>query len=139
MRLTNEMKKTVVHQFDSYCKKILWSEMKNYRKECYKRCENEILVDEFTYEHSITEDYNSLYDLALFIGEEKFLFENELLYEAVRLLQDDKKKIILYFYFLDMTDLEIAQTLKLIRRTVNYKRNKALKELRKQMEGLYGK
>lgn len=68
------------------------------------------------------------------LGNEIFAFKNDYLFEAVRLLQEEKRNIILLFYFLEMTDEEIAKAMKAIRRTVNYKRNKALKELKKYLE-----
>ena len=76
------------------------------------------------------------YNVILYNGK-KFLFRNDDLYEAMGHLQE-KRNIILLFYFLEMTDDEIAKALKRIRRTINYKRNRALKELRNYMESLGG-
>lgn len=45
------------------------------------------------------------------------------------------RDIVLLSYFLDYTDVEIAELLKTVRRTVNDQRHKALKELRERMEG----
>ena len=60
--------------------------------------------------------------------------KNDLLYCSLKKLNKEKLDIILLFYFLEMTDQEIGQALKIIRRTVNYKRHRALEELRKFME-----
>ena len=60
---------------------------------------------------------------------------DELLAEALQELPERKRDIVLLSYFLDYTDVEIADLLKIVRRTVNDQRNKALKELRERMEG----
>ena len=46
--------------------------------------------------------------------------ENENLANAVMVLSGDKRDIVLLAYFLDMTDQEIADTLDMVRRTVQY-------------------
>ena len=60
--------------------------------------------------------------------------ENEDLANALTVLPDDKRDIVLLAYFLDMTDQEIADKLDMVRRTVQYKRAQSLKELKKEME-----
>ena len=60
---------------------------------------------------------------------------DELLAETLQELPERKRDIVLLSYFLDYTDVEIADLLKIVRRTVNDQRNKALKELRERMEG----
>ena len=60
--------------------------------------------------------------------------ENENLANALMVLSGDKRDIVLLAYFLDMTDQEIADTLDMVRRTVQYKRARSLKELEKEME-----
>lgn len=60
--------------------------------------------------------------------------ENEVLANALTVLPDDKRDIVLLAFFLDMTDQEIADKLDMVRRTVQYKRAQSLKELKKEME-----
>ena len=60
--------------------------------------------------------------------------ENEDLANALTVLPDDKRDIVLLAYFLDMTDQEIADKLDMVRRTVQYKRTQSLKELKKELE-----
>lgn len=57
--------------------------------------------------------------------------ENEDLANALTVLPDDKRDIVLLAYFLDMTDQEIADKLDMVRRTVQCKRAQSLKELKK--------
>lgn len=60
--------------------------------------------------------------------------KDELLAEALQELPERKRDIILLSYFLDYNDVEIAELLNLVRRTVNDQRNKALKDLKNRME-----
>ena len=60
--------------------------------------------------------------------------KDELLAEALHELPENKREIILLSYFLDYNDVEIAELLNLVRRTVNDQRNKALKDLRDRLE-----
>ncbi|MDU2157753.1 sigma factor-like helix-turn-helix DNA-binding protein [Clostridium sp.] len=133
-----EDKKTVEHQFDSLCKKAMYLEAKSCKRENARRFEKTKLSSfdepsEHIYHCHFPFDYNVI----LYNGK-KFLFRNDDLYEAMGHLQEEKRNIILLFYFLEMTDDEIAKALKRIRRTINYKRNRALKELRNYMENLGG-
>ena len=62
------------------------------------------------------------------------VIENEDLANALTVLPDDKRDIVLLAFFLDMADQEIADKLDMVRRTVQYKRTQSLKELKKEME-----
>lgn len=61
--------------------------------------------------------------------------KDELLAEALQELHDRKRDIILLSYFLGYNDVEIAERLNPVRRTVNDHRNKVLKDLKNRMEG----
>ena len=56
------------------------------------------------------------------------------LYKALSLLSQQDRDIIFLKYWENMTDQQIAEQLKLVRRTVNYNRHKSLKQLRKYLE-----
>jgi len=123
--------------FDCYCKKILKNEAINIQKHNQYMNEKQISLSELTPEQlaeicscdEYSTDYSKFkvleYDIAV---------KDELLAEALQELPEKKRDIILLSYFLDYTDLEIAELLHLVRRTVNDQRNKALKDLRKRME-----
>ena len=81
------------------------------------------VLDEYPFEQ--THFHVQGYDVAI---------ENEDLANALTVLPDDKRDIVLLAYFLDMTDQEIADKLDMVRRTVQYKRAQSLKELKKEME-----
>ena len=60
--------------------------------------------------------------------------EHDLLSEALRELPDKKREILLLFYFMDMSDSEIADLLKLNRSTVYRHRTSGLALIKKFME-----
>ena len=59
--------------------------------------------------------------------------ENENLANALTVLPDDKRDIVLLAYFLDMTDQEIADLMEMSRSAVQRRRAKTLKELRTKL------
>lgn len=124
--------------FDCYCKRILKNEAINIQKHNQYMNSKQVSFTELTPEQlaqictydEYTSDYSRFkvleYDIAV---------KDELLAEALQELPERKRDIILLSYFLDYNDVEIAELLNLVRRTVNDQRNKALKDLKNRMEG----
>ena len=48
MKLSPSQMKTVRHQFDSICRKVLRDESRNYKKQLARRAENEINLSELS-------------------------------------------------------------------------------------------
>lgn len=123
MELTPSQKKTVRHQFDSFCRKVLREEARNYIRELMRRAAHEVPLSELSEEQMerlcVLDEYPSEaihfdvqgYDVAI---------NNEKLADALTALPDDKRDIVLLAYFLDMSDQEIADKLNMVRRTVQY-------------------
>ena len=137
MELTPSQKKTVRHQFDHFCKKILREEARDYFRHIAWRSEHEVSISELAEERLpqlyVVDEYPA----------EQFQFQvhgngvtvrDEKLAGALASLPDEKRDIILLAYFLDMTDQEIGEAMNLVRRTVQYKRTSALKEMKRSME-----
>ena len=114
MELTPSQKKTVRHQFDSFCRKVLREEARDYERHIAWRSDHEVSLSELSEEQErqmyVLDEYPSEqthfhvqgYDVAI---------ENEDLANALTVLPDDKRDIVLLAYFLDMTDQEIADNL----------------------------
>lgn len=137
MELTPSQKKTVRHQFDSFCRKVLRDEARNYAKHIAWRSDHEVSLSELS-----EEQVTKLYVLDEYPSEQ-FHFHvqgfgitvrNEKLADALNTLSDEKRDIVLLAYFMDMTDQEIADRLNLVRRTVQYKRTSSLEEMKQRME-----
>jgi len=126
------------HTFDSFCKKILKNELRNYYKELNKRKKHEITFSDLSNKKI---DEISVYD-TYFADTHIFsvlncdvIVKDESITQALKNLPEHKRDIILLSYFLDMSDREIADRLNMIRSTVQYRRKSILKELKKFMEG----
>lgn len=123
--------------FDCYCKRILKNEAINIQKHNQYLNSKQVSFTELTPEQlaqicaydEYSTDYSRFkvleYDIAV---------KDELLAEALHELPENKRDIILLSYFLDYNDIEIAELLNLVRRTVNDQRNKALKDLKIRLE-----
>lgn len=125
------------YTFDSYCKKILRNEVRDFYKEIKYQRDNVINFSEM----SNIQFENLSYEDKYFQGTYSFnvlgydiVVSDENLGEALQSLSEDKLKIILLSFHFDMTDREIAEQMNLIRRTVTYRRKSILQSLRKFME-----
>ena len=137
MELTPSQKKTVRHQFDSFCRKVLREEARDYLRELMRRAAHEVPLSELSEEQMerlyALDEYPSEaihfdvqgYDVAI---------NNEKLADALTALPDDKRDIVLLAYFLDMSDQEIADKLNMVRYTIQRKRVKSLKEMKQRLE-----
>lgn len=135
------MKKPTSHEdiqkvFDCYCKKILKNEAINIQKQYQRMNSLQISLSELTPEQlaqlSISDEYSTDYDLYKVMGYDVKI-KNELLSEALQELSEEERFILL-LYGLGFNDGEIADFLKLVRRTVNYKRQQGFEKIRKRME-----
>ncbi len=126
------------HSFDSYCKRTLKNESNDYRRRMNVLRKHEIPLSELPQEIltqlAVWDEYFK--DTYRFEarGFEIFVADG-LLAEALKTLPQDRLEIVLLHYFLGMSDPEIAAHLKLVRRTVAYRRTSSLQELKKFMEG----
>jgi len=126
----------IAYQFDSYCKKVLKFYARDYAAK-KRRDEREMSLYEFSEElagFTVMDKYfknafhfNVLdYDISV---------TDEILAEALQTLPADRRDIVLLSFFLDMPDREIAERMNLVRRTVAYRKDAAIKKLKKLMEG----
>lgn len=137
MEVTPSQKKTVRHQFDSFCRKVLREEARDYLRELARRAAHEVPFSELSEEQMerlyVLDKYQSEaihfdvqgYDVAI---------NNEQLADALAALPDDKRDIVLLAYFLDMSDQEIADKLNLVRSTAQYRRASSIKEMKQRLE-----
>lgn len=137
MELTTSQKKTVRHQFDSFCRKILREEARDYIREISRLAEREVSFSELSEEQMerlcVLDEYPS----------EQFHFDvhgyhvvvrDDRLAEALSSLPPEQREVVLLSYFLDMNDREIAEKLNVVQRTVQYRRTSSIKKMRERME-----
>ena len=58
----------------------------------------------------------------------------KLLLEAIRALPEERRKIVLLYYFEGLTDIEIGKQLNISRSTVQYRRTSSFEQLKKYLE-----
>jgi len=126
------------HAFDSFCKKILKHEARDYYDEMKRRGEREISFSELSEQEeaqlSTTDKYFATEQIFSVLGRD-VIVTDALIAEALKSLPERKRDIILLSYFLELSDGEIGKKLNLIRTTVQYQRTSTLRQLKKFMEG----
>jgi len=122
--------------FDSFCKKVLKHEARDYYIETKRKREREVsfseLSDRELAQLSKTDKYFSADQIFDVLGSDVVVSDEDIA-DALRGLSKCKRDIILLSYFLELSDGEIGKRLSLIRSTVQYRRSGALRELRKFM------
>lgn len=130
---------TIENQFDYICKRAMEDERKNYYKYLSRLSKHEISFSDvgdyivsqfFTLDNSKETTDFQIYTLnGITVG-----IEHDLLSEALRELLEIKREILRMYYFMDMSDSEIAELLKLNRSTVYRHRTSVLDCIKKFME-----
>lgn len=137
MKLSPSQMKTVRHQFDSICRKVLRDESRNYKKHLARRAEKETNLSELS-----EAELGQLYAMDEYPSDSTYFdvleyrvgVKDERLAEALAALPSKKRDVILLSYFLDMNDTEIAEKLKVVGATIHYRRTSSLKELKLRLE-----
>ena len=133
MELTPSQKETVQHEFDRLCRMVLRGDGIDYDNHIAWRSKHETslswLSESQEGQLGVLDEYPC----------ERFCFQVQgytipIRSEILVKLSEKKRDIILLAYFLDMTDQEIADKLDMVRYTVQRRRAKSLKELKKEME-----
>lgn len=126
------------NRFYKYCVKTLWNESRYIHRENKRRSDKESLfseLDEYMVNNFTSyDDYNLLYN-QLEVAEFVLHIENDVLYEALKELPDDKRNIIVFSVGLGMTDRAIGEKLHIPTRNVCYQKHAILNKLRKRMKG----
>ena len=128
---------TNLHRFDSYCKKILKNEAIDCYREIQKHRQREIFFSELSekeWKQLYMEDEYDLDTCNFQVLGYDVEVKDALIAEALNLLSDKKREVVLLAYFLDMSDTEIAKLLNLRQSTIHYHRTSSLKSLKEFLE-----
>ena len=125
------------HAFDSFCKKVLKHEARDYYNELKRQRDKEVSFFDLS-----AKDMVQLYtEDKYFVTEEIFnvlgldvIVTDGVIAEALESLPERKRDIILLSYFLELSDREIGDKLNMLRSTVQYQRTSTLQKLKKFME-----
>lgn len=103
------------HTFDAFCKKVLRNEAQDYLDEIARKRSREISLSELpveVMEQLAVYDCYFAEDSAFHILGCTVYVDSPELAQAIAALPKDKQEVILLFYFLEMSDYEIARRLK---------------------------
>ena len=128
---------TNLYRFDSYCKKILKNEAIDCYREIQKHRQREIFFSELNekeWKQLYMEDEYDLDTCNFRVLGYDVEVKDALIAEALNLLSDKKREVVLLAYFLDMSDTEIAKLLNLRQSTIHYHRTSSLKSLKEFLE-----
>ena len=129
--------KTIRNQFDRICKLALKNEAIDYHRHMAYRQKHEVMLSELTeYEQNqmYTEDEYGAENQWFRVMDYDIEVKDSLIAEALQVLSEKKRDVILLSYFMDMSDAEIARKMNLVRCTVREHRVRSLELLKKIME-----
>lgn len=111
-------------------------ESRNYKKQLVRRAEKEINLSELSETELsqlyVMDEYPS--DSTSFdVLDYCVAVKDDRLAKALAALPNKKRDVILLSYFLDMSDTEIAEKLKVVGSTIHRRRTSSLKELRQRL------
>ena len=142
MMLSTEYKEYVERRFHAFCKAVLHNEACNCYRDRKRKIQHEISF-EYLQEntpfapHSIDEYFVLVLQekpTAFDVNRQTVIVDSEKLAKALLCLSERRREIILMRYYLQLRDKQIAALLGKPRTTINYQKNAALKQLRKEME-----
>lgn len=126
------------HAFDSFCKKILKHEARDYYKQLKRQRDKEVSFSNLSANEIAqlyTEDkYFATVQIFNVLGLD-IIVTDDVIVKALQSLPERKRDIILLSYFLELSDREMGDKLNMLRSTVQYQRAKTLQQLKKLMEG----
>ena len=124
--------------FQKFCKSVLHNEACNAHEEIRRH-----RVREVTFSNLALHEERQLYTVDKYFQDEKAEpsyqmagkeITPKLLLEAIRALPEERRKIVLLYYFEGLTDIEIAKQLNISRSTVQYRRTSSFEQLKKYLE-----
>ena len=123
--------------FQSFCKRVLHNEACNAHEEIRRRRAKEVSFSDLA-----LHEERQLYTVDKYFqdgNEEAFCagglkITAKLLAEALHTLPNEKRQAVLLYYFFNMTDVEIAEAMKIPRSTVQYRRTSSFELLKRYLE-----
>ncbi len=124
--------------FNGFCKKVLKNEAIDAIRENRTRSRREVTFSDLS-----PQEENQLYTCdQYFVNDEAeksfFVAGREItakqLADALHSLPEEKRQAVLLYYFFDMTDVEIAELMKIPRSTVQFRRTSSFKLLKRFLE-----
>ena len=130
----SDFQKTVQCRFESCLKKVVRHIVKDYQQGLKRRKDKEIpfceLPEIFVENFAVRDDYETDYTIFSVCGIDIRVLDDELA-EALKKLPERKRNTLLMYYFLEMTESEIANLQKITQSGVFRNRHHALETMKK--------
>jgi len=123
--------------FNGFCKRVLKNEAINAHKQTGRQQQRNVTFSDLT-----PQEEKQLYTLDTYFEDEAAEAFNvagkkitpKLLADALHSLPEDKRKAVLLYYFMELSDVEIGQLLDIPRSTVQYRRTSSFELLKRYLE-----
>lgn len=124
-------------KFAKFCFEVIKNECKNIKRAANSRKDHSATGEEpveYLLELLTQEDTYAVEHLALTVEGKLCTVENEILFEALKSLPENQRNVILYDFWLELKDREIAERLEVTVRTVYNLRQRAFKKIKTYYE-----
>lgn len=123
--------------FNGFCKRVLKNEAINAHKQTGRQQQRKVTFSDLT-----PQEEKQLYTLDTYFKNEAAEAFNvagkkitpKLLADALHSLPEDKRKAVLLYYFMELSDVEIGHMLDIPRSTVQYRRTSSFELLKRYLE-----
>ena len=133
----NSHEQSKQHTFDSFCKKVLKHEARDYYNELKRQRDREVSFSDLSEKemnHLFTEDKYFATEQIFNVLGLNVIVTDDVIAETLQSLPERRRNIILLSYFRELSDREIGDKLNMLRSTVQYQRTSTLQQLKNFME-----
>lgn len=137
MTMPSNTERVHCRKFARFCFKVIKNECSNIKRAAGIRNGYDTTGDEpveYLIELLSCEDTYTAEQLILNVDGKQCVIENEVLFEALKSLPENQRKVILYDFWLELKDREIAERLEVTVRTVYNLRQRAFKRIKTYYE-----
>ena len=138
MRYSEQFKEHIEYTFAAFCKVVLRNEAINAYRDFGRKQKREVsldyLISETPFEPFTTDNYFEQYNkpTVFVVKGQRIVVANEQLADALLKLPEQRRVVLLLYFFLGYTDTEVGNEYGRCRSTANYWKHAALKQLRKE-------
>lgn len=140
MRYSEQFMEHVEYAFAAFCKVVLRnaaiSAYRDFGRKQKREVSLDYLMSETPFEPFTTDNYFEQYDkpTVIIVKEQKVVVASKRLADALLKLPEQRRTVLLLYFFLGYSERKIGNEYGRSRSTVNYWKLAALKQLRKELE-----
>lgn len=139
MRYSEPFMEHIEYAFAAFCRIVLRNAARNAYRNFGQKQKREVSLDylmsETSFEPFTTDNYFEQYKPTTFVVKgQNVIIVNERLVDALSKLPEQRRTVLLLYFFLGYTDTEVGNEYGRSRSTANYWKLSALKNLRKELE-----